>query len=92
MPVPVKMPKFGMTMTEGTLARWLVAPGEQVKKGQVLAEIETEKIVNELAAPADGTLARIILNQDEDAPVAETIAWILLDGESADDIPDEPAQ
>ena len=92
MPVPVKMPKFGMTMTEGTLARWLVAPGEQVKKGQVIAEIETEKIVNELEAPADGTLARIILDQDEDAPVAQTIAWILLDGESDDDLPDGAGQ
>lgn len=92
MPVPVKMPKFGMTMTEGTLARWLVDAGEPVKKGQVIAEIETEKIVNELAAPADGTLAGIILNQDQDAQVAETIAWILVDGESADDIPSDEAQ
>ena len=87
MPIPVTMPKFGMSMTEGTVTHWLAAEGDHVEKHQPIAEIETDKIVNELVAPASGTLVRISLQEEEVAPVAETMAWILLEGESVEDIP-----
>jgi pyruvate dehydrogenase E2 component (dihydrolipoamide acetyltransferase) len=87
MPVPVRVPKLGMTMTEAKAIRWLVAAGSVVKKGQPLIEIESEKIVSELESPADGVLAGCTMAEGDVAPVAQTIAWILTDGESAGDIP-----
>ena len=56
MPVPVKMPKLGLTMTEGTLVSWIASEGDKIEKNQEIAEIETDKIVNQLSSPADGTL------------------------------------
>jgi len=87
MPAPVRMPKFGLAMTEGTILRWMAGDGECVAKGQYIAEIETAKAVNQLEAPAAGTLTRISLKEGETAPVAQTIAWLLMDGETADSIP-----
>jgi pyruvate dehydrogenase E2 component (dihydrolipoamide acetyltransferase) len=86
MPVPVKMPKLGLTMTEGTLVSWLVKEGDKIEKKQEIAEIETDKIVNQLSSPADGTLVRITAQEGDEIDVAETIAWILADGESESDI------
>ena len=92
MPVPVTMPKFGLTLTEGTVAHWLVSEGDRVTQDQPLAEIETEKIVNELVAPADGVIASMQRMEGESADVTAIMAWILQDGESVDDIPsDKPA-
>jgi pyruvate dehydrogenase E2 component (dihydrolipoamide acetyltransferase) len=51
MPVPVRIPKLGLSMTEATVVRWLVATGDCVKKGQPLIEIKTEKIVREVESP-----------------------------------------
>jgi pyruvate dehydrogenase E2 component (dihydrolipoamide acetyltransferase) len=53
------MPKIGMEMTEAVLARWLVADGALVAKGQPLYEIETDKVSNEIESPAAGRLRRI---------------------------------
>lgn len=88
MPSPITMPKYGMTMTEGTVVRWLAAEGDHIEKGQLLVEIETEKLVNELQAPASGTLTNIIFNDGATAPVSEIIGWILLEGESKNGITD----
>jgi pyruvate dehydrogenase E2 component (dihydrolipoamide acetyltransferase) len=53
------MPKIGMEMTEAVLARWLVDDGALVHKGQALYEMETDKVTNEIEAPADGRLRRL---------------------------------
>jgi pyruvate dehydrogenase E2 component (dihydrolipoamide acetyltransferase) len=53
------MPKIGMEMTEAVLARWLVADGALVAKGQPLYEIETDKVSNEIESPAAGRLRRV---------------------------------
>ena len=55
----LRMPKIGMEMTEAVLARWLVADGALVAKGQPLYEIETDKVSNEIESPAAGRLRRI---------------------------------
>jgi pyruvate dehydrogenase E2 component (dihydrolipoamide acetyltransferase) len=55
----LKMPKIGMEMTEAVLARWLVADGALVAKGQPLYEIETDKVTNEIESPAAGRLRRL---------------------------------
>jgi pyruvate dehydrogenase E2 component (dihydrolipoamide acetyltransferase) len=81
------MPKFGLTMTEGTLVHWLAAEGQHVERGRPIAEIETEKIVNELPAPADGTLVWLTLKEGGSACVSDVIGWILLEGESEVDVP-----
>src|SRR5258707_15009977 len=57
MAVELTMPKFGLTMHEGTLQRFFKAPGEAVKAGEPLYEVETEKVLYVVEAPASGTLA-----------------------------------
>jgi pyruvate dehydrogenase E2 component (dihydrolipoamide acetyltransferase) len=55
----LRMPKIGMEMTEAVLVRWLVDEGAPVEKGQPLYELETDKVTNEVEAPAAGRLHRI---------------------------------
>jgi pyruvate dehydrogenase E2 component (dihydrolipoamide acetyltransferase) len=61
MPIPILMPALSPTMTEGNLARWLKKEGDQVKAGQVLAEIETDKATMEVEAVDEGKLLKIII-------------------------------
>ena len=79
----VTMPKWGIEMTEGTLAQWSVREGQQVNKGDPLLEVETEKIVNTVESPAAGTLRRIIATAGEVQPVGALIA-VLADTEVSD--------
>lgn len=72
----VIIPKSGMGIEEGTLARWLKAVGESVSEGEVIAEIETAKAIHEITAPVSGKLIRILLGQGETAPVTTEIALI----------------
>src|SRR5215472_5213530 len=57
MPIEVTMPKFGLTMQEGTLQRYFRAPGDSVSAGEPLYEVETEKVLYVVEAPEGGTLA-----------------------------------
>jgi len=68
------MPKWGIEMTEGTLAQWSVREGQQVNKGDPLLEVETEKIINTVEAPASGTLRRIIASPGDVKAVGALIA------------------
>ena len=65
MATPVKMPKMGINMEEGTLVRFLVAEGAAVKKDEPLFEIETDKTSMEINAPDDGVLLKILGEDDE---------------------------
>jgi pyruvate dehydrogenase E2 component (dihydrolipoamide acetyltransferase) len=69
MRVPILMPKLGYDMTNGVIASWLAEIGDQVARGQPIAEIETDKIVVEMEALATGTLVEIV--RDADASVVE---------------------
>jgi pyruvate dehydrogenase E2 component (dihydrolipoamide acetyltransferase) len=69
-------------MEEGTVARWLVAVGAAVERGQVLAEIDTDKATMEYEAEAAGTVLSIVVPEGADAPVGATIAWIGEPGEA----------
>ena len=74
--IPLHMPKFGMTMTEGTIVEWAHEVGDQIKKGDVLLSVETEKVVTDIESPADGTLAARLFDVEADVPVGEIIAYI----------------
>jgi len=74
--IKVNFPKTGMGIEEGTVARWLKAVGDTVRKGDPLVEIETAKALQEIEAPADGTLIEILLAEGESAEVNTPIAVI----------------
>lgn len=79
----VIMPKMGDAMEEGKVVRWLKSPGDEVEKGETIAEIETDKAVVELEAPESGVLQQIIVQEDQTVPVGTTIAAISEVGELA---------
>lgn len=56
MAVPLNIPKLGVSMSEGTLVEWLVQDGETVTEGQVLYRVETDKVENDVEAPAAGVV------------------------------------
>jgi pyruvate dehydrogenase E1 component beta subunit len=79
------MPALSPTMTEGKIAKWLKKPGDKVKAGDVLAEIETDKATMEIEAVDEGTLARILVPEgSENVAVNLPIAVIAGDGENVD--------
>src|SRR2546425_713169 len=94
MPEQVFMPRLSDTMTEGTVSKWLKRQGDEVKKGEPIVEIETDKANIELEAYASGKLARIILQEGQSASVGEVIGEIAVAGEatSASAAPSPPAQ
>lgn len=76
MRVAVEMPSFAADAVDGRIASWLKAEGDQVTRGEPIAEIETDKALLELEAMATGTLVEILRQVDEEVPVGETIAYI----------------
>jgi len=79
----VVMPALEMAQETGTLIAWHKKEGESVSKGEPLLEIETDKAVLEVEAPADGILAGVAAEEGAVVPVGETIAWIVGPGEPA---------
>lgn len=76
MPTPVKMPRLGESVAEGTIGGWLKNEGDWVEKDESLAEIITDKINAELPSPVAGRLAKILVKVDETVPVGVDIALI----------------
>ena len=72
----VIMPVLSDTMQTGRIARWLKQPGDPVKSGDVLAEVESDKAIMDVEAYADGVLSGPLAPVDSDIPVKSTIAWI----------------
>lgn len=75
MKVDILMPKMGMTMESGIISEWLKEEGDKVEADEDIATIETDKIVNQVQAPASGIL-HITAGIDEDIPVGVTIGYI----------------
>ena len=82
MALSVVMPALEMAQETGTLVAWLKQEGEQVRKGEMLLEVETDKAVVEIEAAGDGLLGGISAKPGDVLPVGRTIAWILQPGES----------
>jgi pyruvate/2-oxoglutarate dehydrogenase complex dihydrolipoamide acyltransferase (E2) component len=81
-PVEVVMPKLGLTMASGTIARWIKQPGEAVREGEPLLEVSTDKINYEVESPASGTVARALGTDGEEFACGSVIGLIALAGES----------
>ncbi len=76
------MPKLGLTMTEGTIEEWKKKEGDEVRKGEILFSVATDKLTNDIEAEADGVLLKILVGEGEDAQCKSVIAWIGAPGET----------
>src|SRR5205085_6615929 len=84
MGIELKMPALSPTMEEGTLAKWLVKEGDEVKSGDILAEIETDKATMEFEAVDEGTIGKILVPEGTDGvKVGTVIATLNAEGEEA---------
>ena len=83
----ITMPKLGFDMQEGTLVRWVRNEGETVNKGDVLAEIETDKATVEVESSASGVVRKLLVDQGAVVPIGAPIAIV----GTADEKIDEPA-
>lgn len=70
----LKMPKMGESITEGTIINWLVAEGDSFDEGDILLEVATDKVDNEVPAPASGTLVKTMFQAKDVVPVGQVIA------------------
>ena len=76
MRVEVLMPKWGMTMLEGILVKWLVSAGDRVAEGESLAIVETEKVDADVPSPSAGTVVNLIPQEGASVAVGSVIAYI----------------
>jgi pyruvate dehydrogenase E2 component (dihydrolipoamide acetyltransferase) len=89
MAIPVKMQRLSKVSTVGEIAEWLKAPGDEVREGEPLLKVLSEKATVEVEAPASGVLLQIVTPRDTEAPVGAVLAWI---GEAGESIPGAEAQ
>ena len=83
----LKMPQLGLTMEEGTVSKWVKHEGDEVKVGDVVVEITTDKLTNEVTSEAEGTMLKIVAQEGDDVPVKGTLAWIGKPGEQVGGAP-----
>jgi pyruvate dehydrogenase E2 component (dihydrolipoamide acetyltransferase) len=81
----VILPRLGQGMESGTIVRWLKSEGEEVKKGEPLYELDTDKVTQEVEADVGGVLLKILVQEGE-VPVGTPVAFL---GEAGEDIPSE---
>lgn len=72
----LKMPKMGESITEGTIINWLVSEGDSFEEGDIILEVATDKVDNEVPAPASGTLVKTMYQAKDVVPVGEVIAML----------------
>ncbi|WP_350293863.1 dihydrolipoamide acetyltransferase family protein [uncultured Croceitalea sp.] len=80
----LKMPRMGESITEGTIIDWIVKEGDSFKEGDILLEVATDKVDNEVPANASGVLVKTLFNPKDVVQVGEVIAILELDGEVAE--------
>ena len=80
MSTEICMPQLGMMMVEGTVVRWLAEDGASVKKGEDLLEIESDKVIQTITAPADG-IVKCVASEGQVVPVLQVLGTILSTGE-----------
>src|ERR1700686_2467063 len=77
----VTLPEMGESVTEGTIAKWLKQPGDQVREGEGLVEVTTDKVDAEVPAPASGTLVKILAEAGKTVAVGSALAEIAVGAE-----------
>ena len=70
------LPRISMNMEEGTIVAWHRKVGDEFKSGDVLYEVETEKVVSEVEAPCDGRLLRVLVEDDASIAVGDSVCEI----------------
>lgn len=78
------MPKYGMTMEEGTVTQWRKAEGETIAEGEVLLDIQADKAEMEVESEIAGVVLKILVGADETVPCGTPLCWI---GESGESVP-----
>lgn len=76
MKVKLKLPRYGMNMEEATIVKWHKQPGDPIKEGDDLYEIETEKVTQIVEATGDGTLVEILVPEDDIAEVGQAVCVV----------------
>jgi pyruvate dehydrogenase complex dihydrolipoamide acetyltransferase long form len=80
------MPSLGHTMEKGKVIEWLKQEGQTVSKGEPFLVVETDKVVTEVEAPADGVVLRILVQPDEERPIGATLALLGTPGEALSEV------
>src|SRR5438046_7633922 len=86
MPAEITMPQLSDTMTEGTVVKWHKKEGEQVKAGEEIADVETDKAVMPMEAFESGTLAVILAKEGQKVKVGEALGVIATGREKLEDV------
>jgi len=89
MPIPFIMPKFDMDQENATVVEWLKDEGEYIELDEAVLTVETDKVAIEVPAPATGKLVKLSAAPGDVVPVTTVIAYVLEDGETEDDLPEE---
>src|SRR5262245_40815009 len=92
MPLELKVPSVGESITEVEISEWQKAEGESVKRDEVVAILETEKVTVELPAPGTGVITKILKKKGETAKVGDVIGYMEVDGKREKEPEQEPAQ
>ena len=71
----IKSPQFPESIFEGTLSSWLKKEGDEIKQDEVLAEIETDKVVIEVTAPSDGVMEKILVEEGSTIKSSDTVSY-----------------
>lgn len=74
--VPVQMPRWGLTAEDATVVEWLVGEGDEVREGEVLLTVETDKATGEVEAPANGRLTRVLVAEGQTVRPGDVLAEI----------------
>lgn len=72
----ILMPKWGLTMEEGTIVSWEIEVGDRIEVGDVIGVVETEKVEVDLESPVAGTVVRILVGEDETVDVGTVLAVV----------------
>ena len=80
----INMPRLGLTMTEGVITKWVKGIGEHVEKGEIIAEIESDKSVVPFESPESGTILKLLAEENDTLDIYEPIAIIGEPGENID--------